>query len=208
MIFRRNKPGDSESSTVASAAPGSHPSPSFAKAVERVFREDRPRILDLGPFCGDTVVQLAARGARVQVDRLDPPGPTPPAEPGKPPPRREPVAIEQPDGRFDLVMGWELIDFVPPDRLAELGAELRRITRVGGWILFLSSARKGVERDVLARYRLLPDGSLSREPVAETPRPRWVHPNREIERAMAGLSLQGIHLQRNQMREFLWVRKS
>jgi hypothetical protein len=32
---------------------------------------------------------------------------------------------------------------------------------------------------------------------------RYVHPNREIERAIAGLSVQNIHLQRNQMREIL-----
>jgi hypothetical protein len=30
-----------------------------------------------------------------------------------------------------------------------------------------------------------------------------VHPNREIERAIAGLAVQNIHLQRNQMREIL-----
>ena len=172
-----------------------------------MFREERPEILDLGPFCGETVVQLAARGARLQVDRFDPPEPTPAPEPGEAPPKPVPIVIGQPADRFDLVLAWEQIDFVPPERLKDFGAELRRVTRVGGWILFLSSARTGSERDVRVRYRLLGDGSLVREPVEETPRSRWVHPNREIERAMKGLSLQGIHLQRNQMREFLWVRK-
>jgi hypothetical protein len=54
-----------------------------------------------------------------------------------------------------------------------------------------------------AHFRLVGADQLVRE-VGEGPeRKRWVHPTREIERALAPLSVEGIHLQRNQMREFL-----
>ena len=47
-----------------------------------------------------------------------------------------------------------------------------------------------------------------REPSGRKPERRWVHPTREIERALAPLSVQGIHLQRNQIREFSALKKA
>jgi hypothetical protein len=176
--------------------------------LQKTFRNDRPEILDLGPFCGDTVVQLAARGARVQVEPFVPPPPTPPKQPGKP--REEPIAplvIDQPDERFDLVLVWEQIDFVPPDRLAEFGSELSRVLRDGGLLLAFSLAKKAEGPPTPGRYRLGADGKVTRE-IPDRPRfRRYVHPNREIERSLKGMAMQGIHLQRSQMRELFAIRK-
>ena len=58
------------------------------------------------------------------------------------------------------------------------------------------------------RYRLVEDNQLERTPVDDVARRRWTHPTREIERALAPLSIQGIHLQRSQMREFLALKKA
>jgi len=176
----------------------------LARALGRVLREPKPEILNLGPLCGESVVYLAGRGARVTVEDFEPPSPIPPRQPGEIPVVPAPVVLDHSDGKFHLILAWELLDFVPPERLLEFGRELRRVTRDGGWLLLLSQAAMPSPREEpLSRYRLLADDLLVRETCEQLPRRRWVHPTREIERALAGFSIQGIHLQRNQMREIV-----
>lgn len=174
--------------------------------LARVFRRDKPEILDLGPLCGDSVVYLAGRGARVHVEDFQVPDPIPARKPGEPPAEIEPVRLDQPDDRFDLVLVWETFDFVPPERLVELGAEIRRVVRDGGTVVIFSSQKPGTERENLPRYRVLADDLIAREPRGGTAVRRYAHPTREIERAISGLAVQGIHLQRNQMREIVAVK--
>lgn len=183
--------------------------PSMARVLKRILGGDgKPEILDLGPLCGPTVTYLAGRGARVSVEEFVPPPPMPPSRTKVPQvavAERVPVAIAQPDEKFDLVLAWEHCDFTPPERLAEFGAELARVVAPGGWLLLFcrdSSAGK-TSSDRPARYRLLADDRLRREAGPGPDRARWAHANREVERALAPLSIQGIHLQRSRVREFL-----
>jgi len=154
-------------------------------------------------MCGESVVYLASRGARVHVEDFDPPPPTPPRSPGEILVEKAPVLLDHPAGRFHLVLAWEMLDFVPPDRLPDLGAELVRVTRDGGLLVFLSQSKPASDQEPLTRYRLLADDLVVREVCATPPRRRFLHPTRDIERALAGFQVQGIHLQRNQMREIL-----
>lgn len=185
--------------------PGGQPCPTLARAIAQALRKNKPEVLDLGPLCGDTVVSLASRGARVTVEEFDlPRAAAEEAAPGKPAPRPS-VRIDQPDGKFDLVLAWDQLDFVPPDRLHELAREIRRVTAAGGQLLFFSRSIGATGLDRRGRYRIVDQDRIVREPASETPRSRWVHPTRMIEQALAGFSIQGIHLQRDQTREFLAV---
>ena len=170
---------------------------------------DKPEVLDLGPLCGASAVYLAGRGARVSVEEFEPPPPTPPRDPALPAgeqPPKQPVRIEQEAGRFHLILAGEHIDFVPPDRLADFGAEIRRVLAEGGYLLLFarnSEAKKDAAARRPGRFRIIADDKLLHEDSGLPDRQRWVHPTREIERALAPLAIQGIHLQRNQIREFL-----
>lgn len=188
---------------VEPVAPSGTPCGSLGRVLARVFREPKAEILDLGPLCGASVVYLASRGARVTVEDFDPPPPTPPRQPGEILVEKPPIHFDHPDGCFHLVLAWELTDFVPPDRLPDYGAELLRVTRDGGSLLLLSHAKPAEAQDTLSRYRLLADDLVVREACGPPMRPRYVHPNRDIERALAGFSIQGIQLQRSQMREIV-----
>ncbi len=157
----------------------------------------------MGPLCGESVVFLAGRGARVHVDAVELPEPIPKRQPGEPMPQPRPFKLDHPSVSFDLVLAWELLDFVPPDRLHEFGAEIVRVLRVGGQLVVFAHQKPPADRAILPRYRVLADDMVVREEPATAPLPRYTHPNREIERAIAGLSVQNIHLQRNQMREIL-----
>ncbi len=174
--------------------------------LARVYRGAKPDILTLGPMCGESVVYLASRGARVHVDDPEPPPPVPPRRPGEPVVEVEPYHLDQPDARFDLVLAWEHADFVPPDRLQEWGRELGRIAKEGGMLFLLSHLKPPAETEPPSRYRLLSDDLIVRESVARPPLRRWVHPTRDLERALAAFKVQGIQLQRSQMREITAAR--
>jgi SAM-dependent methyltransferase len=187
--------------------------PTLARALEAVFQKDRPEILHLGSLCGQTVVYLAERGARVAVEGFDPPEPHAEAEQGQDGAEQSQVAplrINQPDETFDLVLVWELLDFVPADRLAEVTSELRRVLVEGGRLLLFSMGGSRIpDQPQLrpGRYRILADDKVSRESIDEPTGTRYEYATRAIERALEPLSIQTVHLQRNQLREFLAVKR-
>ncbi|MDX1387716.1 MAG: class I SAM-dependent methyltransferase [Acidobacteriota bacterium] len=206
MAFRKREEvvsGTHEPSPRASTGgPTPQPCGSLARVLSRIFRGGRPEVLDLGPMCGQSVVYLLERGAKVHVEPFEPPAPTPAKKPGKPAPQPKPLRLDQPDGRFDLVLIWEQADFVPPERLEDFGAEIGRVLKDGGWIFLMSQMKPQSESERPARYRLLADDMLVRETTDLPPRRRWAHATRDIERSLKGFSIHGVHLQRTQMREF------
>ncbi len=185
------------------AAPGSQSCGGLGKALARALREGKPQILVLGPLCGDSVVYLAGRGARVHVDEVELPAPTPKAKPGEAVEALRPIKIDQPSGAYDLVLAWEFFDFVPPERLPQFGHEVVRLLKVGGQLVMFAHLKPPSPHAVIPRYRLLADDLVVREEPSGQAFPRFVHSNLTIERAIVGLAVQNIHLQRNQMREIL-----
>jgi SAM-dependent methyltransferase len=188
--------------------PSVQASAALSDVLKRIDKIDRPAVLDLGPMCGQTATLLAQKGSRIHVDRFEPPPPTPPRKPGEKVEEPAPLAIDQPDGAFDIVLAWENIDFVPPERLADFGRELHRILKPAGVLLLFSLSRSIPEPEPIPSYRLFEDGSFSRETGALPLRRRWVHANREIERSLPDLVICSMHLLRNQMREILVVKKA
>jgi SAM-dependent methyltransferase len=149
----------------------------------------------------------------VQVENFEPPPPSPRGKKAKgaksPRATEKPLVIPHPDRKFDLVLAWEHGDFVPPERLQEFAAEVARVLVPGGWLLMFSQDNPGStgdREDPPACYRLTADDRLVRTTMPAPVRRRWAHPNRAIERALAPMSVQSIHLRRNRIREFL-VRK-
>ena len=217
MLFRRkstNPVGTTGSLQSDSTAADERSCPTLAKALKKLESLEHPHILDLGPFCGSSAVALADRGARVSVESFAPP--EPPIERDKredDTPVEIPFKIEQPDGSCDLVLAWESIDFTHPKRLAEVVTEFKRILAPGGQLLLLSRnatgghVRKTVEES-MGRFRVKADDRVVRENSGQPTRTRWVHPTREIERLLKPLSVQGIHLQRDQTREILALHKA
>jgi hypothetical protein len=102
------------------------------------------------------------------------------------------------------VLGWEILDGLPMERLPEFGRELDRILAAGGYALLIALADPGRRARAPRRpprYRVLGEDRVARELASGPPLERYVHPTREIERRLSPLMVQGIHLQRDQMRE-------
>ncbi|HEX4823206.1 MAG TPA: hypothetical protein VFV19_02730 [Candidatus Polarisedimenticolaceae bacterium] len=195
--------GTQDPGSEAAPPPSGQPCGGLGRAIARAFRQGKPEILAAGPLCGESIVYLAGRGARVHVDEITLPDPIPPSKPGEGPSAPLPFTIALPSGQCDLVLAWEILDFVPPERLVEFGSELVRVMRTGAQLLLFAHQKPPAEHAVIPRYRLLADDLIVREEPPGDLKRRYTHPNRDIERALAGLSIQGIQLQRNQLREIL-----
>jgi SAM-dependent methyltransferase len=180
-----------------------HPSLAFAYALERTLKETRAQVLDLGVLCGQTATFLAERGARVVLDEFDPPPPRPAPAKGEKPLPAPPIHFEQAEAAFDLVLAWEMPDFVPPDQIALFAKEVRRVLKPGGWLLLFAHLKPGTPTESPPRYRVVAEDRVVREPSTRPPRIRHVHATRDLERALSGFSIQKTHLQRNQMREIV-----
>jgi hypothetical protein len=75
-----------------------------------------------------------------------------------------------------------------------------------GWLFLLSRASNGEAASRRSRFRVLERNRVACERLDEPPRPRWVHTSRDIERALSGFLIEGIHLRRNQVREVVATR--
>jgi SAM-dependent methyltransferase len=180
--------------------------PGLGTALAKVLAGPRrPEILDLGQPCRATAVYLADRGARVFVDDFAVPEAKKP-EPGAEAEAPQPLALPHEDARFDLVLAWDHADHVPPERLAEFGAELSRILAPGGWLVLFARDTPGRDErleDSTLGYRMVGDDRLVRVPSGRPAGARFSHPNRAIEKAVAPLKVHSVHLQRSRVREFL-----
>lgn len=188
--------------------PATQACPSLSKALKKLFREEgaSPRVLDLGPFSGESAVYLARLGARVTVEEFNhlPFNRAPEDDDDVPAPV---LKIDAPDGAFDLILAWEHFDYLPRNELDRWGAELRRVLADGGWLLFFARNPKlgNSEAEVEApqRFRITGDDSLTVTETGWEGRLRYAHPTRLLETAVSPMKVNGIHLQRNQTREFL-----
>ena len=128
---------------------------------------------------------------------------SPDADPTDPESLPPPFALDYADEAFDLVLVWEHLDFVDKARLGEVGAELGRIVAPGGWLFVLAHMRPDSPDHGPARYRLDTDDGLILDGRSPAPATRQVHANRDLERALAGFSIDKLHLQRSQIREMV-----
>jgi hypothetical protein len=101
------------------------------------------------------------------------------------------------------VLAWEFLDFVPPERLQEVGAEIARVMRVGGQLLVFAHQKPPAEAVVMPRYRVLADDLIVREEPSGVRGAATRTRTATWSGALAGLAVQGIQLQRNQLREIV-----
>jgi len=195
-------PAEAALSTAAASEP--YVCPTLEKAVERSTKHGRPAVLTLGGADGPTITFLAEFGAKLTIEEFEPP---PVRDPDDEAPAK-PFKFDFPSRGYDLILLWEWADFFPKEALPELGLELARISRPGATLLLLSRSSFDGKFDRPMRYKIHDERTVSRKPLPGASRPRFVHPTRTLELALKRFSISGIHLQRDQTREILAVRKA
>lgn len=164
------------------------------RVVERLTRRreqgDPPRLLLAGFTAGPLIEGFSRLGARVTVDGEDVPA----------------LPLGHPDGTFELLLGFDLLDHLEEAAARGLGAEWARVLRRGGLVYVLARAPETVRGRPL-KVEMDESGSLWIAERADAgSQPVTGRGNRSLERLLSPLELDAICLRRDGMREILFRR--
>jgi len=110
-----------------------------------------------------------------------------------------------PDTRFDVVLAWDLFNYLQRKEMARLGVLLRRNCRPGALIFALMWIQKQIPAQPI-RFRIQENGQLvyERRTALERPGPRY--PPAEITGLLKGFQVDRSFLLRHGIQESLFVR--
>ena len=151
----------------------------------------RPRVLLTGPPAGRTIDAFTALGCRVSVEADD----------------RAPTSIDQPDGAFDAVLGFDILDQLDDRQATSLVAEWSRVLKPGA-LLFIVARAPHDRTDQLLRFEVHEQGTLaieSRERRLAGLRRRG---NAALERLLGAYEIEEHFLRRDGLREVLARRRA
>ncbi len=185
-----------------------HQSLALDLLVQHLGSVDRPALLDLGRACGDNVTFFSRFSASIQIAdfyrSLLAEGPL-----ARQDPRRFAAACARllpypGDARFDLVLAWDLFNYLSLAEIAALGRHLTRFCRPGTLIFCLLSIQREIAHHPQAFQVLDPQTLLYRgSSVGLMPCPRYREP--DLARALAGFQVAKVFLLRNGMQEYVLV---
>ena len=150
--------------------------------LRELERKRRPRVLDLGPALGASVEFLAGYSVQLFIADLyrslrSSTGQLPPDAVRLRRVLQEQLPVPE-DGPFDLILAWDLLNYLAADQLEALGQHLGALCRPGGQLFALVSTRGPISdrpmtfeiiaprRPALPRRRRPPSG-----PARATARP-------------------------------------
>jgi hypothetical protein len=161
------------------------------------------RFLDLGSAVGSNIEYLSRFALSVQVADLW-------ASVASGEPRSWEKALEalEPEAEgagFHAVLAWDLLNYLPPARLRELGARLAAVTRTEGRVFALAYYSREMPAEPL-RFRIADRETLTyARPAALRPAPRY--PQGAVEQAFAGFAMEKGYLLKTGLHEYLLARK-
>jgi hypothetical protein len=208
----------------AESAPGRRPPPATSEyrslalpvVFRRLDRDRKYRILDLGQAYGVNVDFFSQFPCKLYVADLfrslrsrlgEPTGQTEPAEEDESS-RLSRIFTELlpygNDTRFDLVLAWDLLNYLEPEQIEALSYRLNRFCQPGTMIL----AMIAIHREIPARpcgFRILDAETLEYDSPTHSTRPAPRHKEPELRRLMPGFQVDSTFLLRNGLLEYLFV---
>ena len=190
-----------------SPAPGVTGAPFPTKALKKFLatltnRPD-PVLLDLGPVIGTNVAFFGEQlGCKIFVEDLF-------ADVDRHRDRGEELAgflerrFPQPDGAFDGILCWDLIDFLPPAAAQALAAQLTRVLAVDGALLGFFGTAAGRET-TFTKFVVADDQTLRHRPYGPARNRTRILQNRDIIKLFEGLRVSDSFLLQTNMREILF----
>lgn len=214
FLGRRN----SESGTAVADvdAPERH-SRAFDAAIECLLGRERRRVLDFGAAAGENVTFFSEVGCKLEILDLYPQLVERPDRLAR---THEPFAIghlirsilEARPGHakgspesFDLLLAWDLFDFLSPEQIRGLGEGIEPYVR-NGTRLMAQVSYLGTVPAVPRTIKIKDRGTLwvsSRN--GQRPSPRYAEP--QLLKVLPGWEVERCFLQRDGFREYLFVRR-
>jgi len=200
--------------SISSASPQGAPLPSFGLRWLWQYLEDvpQPQVLDCGPLRAATVRVLLGRCSKIYRGDLVSPLERQEASlwdrSGKTPVFRAEALLEElppvPAGAISVIFGWQLLDLVPRDAIAEIVLRLHCLLEPGG-VLFCLLREPRLETGSDPEWRLEDLTDLVRSREGSKPFPQPALSNRDLERLMPTGSVKTF-LTRSGWREVLAIK--
>jgi len=108
-----------------------------------------------------------------------------------------------PDGTFDAVLMWDILDYLDGELMAKLAARITSLVRDGGVVFAMFHTRKPI---LFHRYRVLDGQNLELIPATCPFQPQRVFQNREISNLFSRYRSSKMFVGRDQLREGLFVK--
>ena len=210
----------------STAVPGSTPRPGRLSngLKEFLFQLDgigRGHLLDMGPARQTTLNFFIERGFKVYTDdllttwkifldadeqrkkELAPDADRSEMMPAARAQRFLDSTLQYPEGTFDAVLMWDLLDYLDNDLVTKLVARLTSLVRDGGVVFAIFHTRKP---EFFHRYRVMDAQNLELIPASCPFAPQRVFQNREISDLFRRFRSSKTFVGRDQLREGLFVK--
>ena len=188
---------------------GEHHSPGLQAALEAVRERQSVRVLDLGPAVATNFEFLSEFGRHIRfADLVGEDGPISELGGGDELQlRRRARELLPPDwGIFDLVIAWDLINYLDDTQVKPIAERLRDLCRDGA-ILFVMIATIGEVPAKPPKYTIVDRSTLlassDSAEVVECPR----RPPAAVERLLRGFSVERSFILRHGVQEYVAVRQ-
>lgn len=113
------------------------------------------------------------------------------------------TTLQYPDGTFDAVLLWDILDYLDTELMTRLAARLTSLVREGGVVFAIFHARKP---ETFHRYRVMDAQNLELIPAISPFAPQRVFQNREISDLFRRYRSSKTFVGRDQLREGLFVK--
>ncbi len=208
--FSRGSGSRKESgATQTEADAQTHRSLALAALFEEFRKGRKLQVLDLGSAVGSNVEFLSSYGCKLYIEdlysALSSRTSTTEGEIVGPEFFSEFLNLPE-DTRFDVVIAWDLFNYLKRKELAYLAVELRRICRPGAFLFALVSILKQVPAQPY-RFRIVDEETLSYERRSPTDRPSPRFAPAEINDSLRGFRVDRSFLMRHGVQEYLLVRE-
>jgi hypothetical protein len=183
-------------------------SPTLKALVSRLSSESSYRILDLGTASGANVEFFSRFSGRLQIADL--PDALASAElrsllvtdPAAGFRRALPAAREP----FDVVLVWDVFNYLSREQLGCLAGHLGRLCRPGALMLAFISTTKQMS-DLPLVFKVVDEQTVLFQPQTSALRPSPRFPPAEVERLTSGFAVEQSVLMRHGIQEYLFVRR-
>lgn len=205
MSWFRSRKDTATAVAQAEVAPEVHKSLAFEALLKSMRRKGQGlRILDLGSAVGSNVEFLSELGCKLHISDLYASRSS--AVEGEELGQEFFEQLFPADSRLDVVLAWDLFNYLQRKEMTRLGGLLRRHCRPGALIFALVWIQKQIPAQPI-RFRMQEDGQLvyERRSALERPGPRY--PPAEIAGQLKGFAVDRSFLLRHGIQEYLFIRE-
>ena len=202
-------PGRREFTQSAEPRPPLYRSPALNALLSRLSDEGAYNILDLGAASGANIEFFSRFRCRFQIADLPDALASPEvralleADPAAGFRRVLPVGRDP----FDVVLAWDLFNYVDRDQLRCLAADLAWLSRPGALMLAFISTAKEIPAQA-GDFQIADEATLLWRPRTTEMRPSPKLPPADVERLIAGFAVVHSVLMRHGIREYLFERRA